>query len=335
MIYLQNSSERMCQKSIMKYMRKKTGVSESTVCVGKNKLAKALKRDAWLYLFLAPAVIYLIVFKYIPMFGTVIAFKDYSIGKGIIGSSWVGFDNFVRLFKTPNFFIILRNTLWLSVLNIAFGFPAPIILSILINEVYHKSYKRTVQTIMYIPHFVSWVILGGIIINLTSMNGPISLALHKIFGMEKISFISKPASWIVIYVFSGIWRDIGWNTVIYLAAISGVDSQLYEAARIDGANKFQQIMNVTLPSISTTIVTLLILRMGSILTIGFEQIYMLQNSAVYEVAEVISTYEYRVGLEQRQYSITTALSLFKGVVGLILVLGTNKIAKSLGEEGIW
>ncbi|MCI5969677.1 MAG: ABC transporter permease subunit [Oscillospiraceae bacterium] len=318
-------------------MRKKhTAKNEPHIkAIGSDSVAKCIRRDIWLYVFLAPAIIYLIVFKYAPMLGMVIGFKDYSIGKGILGSEWVGFDNFIRLFKTPNFFTILRNTIGLNVLNLVFGFPAPIILSILINEVNCKAYKRTVQTILYVPHFVSWVILGGIIIQLTSINGPISVGLSKLFGMAPKSFISDPASWIVIYIISGIWQSVGWGTIIYLAAITNVDSQLYEAARIDGANKFQQIINVTLPCISSTVVTMLILRMGSMLSVGFEQIYMLQNSAVFDVSDVISTYEYRVGLEQRQYSLTTALGFFKGVVGLILVFGTNTIAKKLGEGGLW
>lgn len=318
-------------------MRKKhTAKNEPHIkAIGSDSVAKCIRRDIWLYVFLAPAIIYLIIFKYAPMLGMVIGFKDYSIGKGILGSEWVGFDNFIRLFKTPNFFTILRNTIGLNVLNLVFGFPAPIILSILINEVNCKAYKRTVQTILYVPHFVSWVILGGIIIQLTSINGPISVGLSKLFGMDPKSFISDPASWIVIYIISGIWQSVGWGTIIYLAAITNVDSQLYEAARIDGANKFQQIINVTLPCISSTVVTMLILRMGSMLSVGFEQIYMLQNSAVFDVSDVISTYEYRVGLEQRQYSLTTALGFFKGVVGLILVFGTNTIAKKLGEGGLW
>ena len=301
----------------------------------KGDILKALRRDFWLYVFLAPAVIYLIIFKYLPMLGMVIGFKDYSIGRGIWGSEWVGFDNFIRLFKTPNFFTIFRNTIGLNILNLVFGFPAPIILSLLINEVHHKFYKRTVQTVLYVPHFVSWVILGGIVIQITSMNGPISVAMQRLFGTEPISFISDPVSWVVIYVISGIWQSAGWGTIIYLAAITGVDAQLYEAARIDGANKFQQTIYVTIPCIMGTIVTLLILRMGSMLSVGFEQIYMLQNSAVFDVSDVISTYEYRVGLEQRQYSLTTALGFFKGVVGLILVFGTNSIAKKLGEGGLW
>ena len=309
---------------------------EPTVrALGSESVMKCIRRDIWLYVFLAPALIYLLIFKYAPMLGMVIGFKYYSIGKGILGSEWVGFDNFVRLFKTPNFFTILRNTIGLNILSLVFGFPAPIILSILINEVNCKSYKKTVQTILYIPHFVSWVILGGIIIQLTSMNGPISIILSNLFGMAPKSFITDPFSWVVIYIASGIWQGVGWGTIIYLAAITNVDAQLYEAAKIDGANKFQQIINVTIPCISGTIVTMLILRMGSMLSVGFEQIYMLQNSAVFDVSDVISTYEYRVGLEQRQYSITTALSFFKGVVGLILVFGTNSIAKKLGEGGLW
>lgn len=324
----------MCEDNIMRKGHR-TKKEPHINSLGSESVMKCIRRDIWLYAFLVPALIYLIIFKYAPMLGMVIGFKDYSIGKGILGSRWVGFDNFIRLFKTPNFFTILRNTIGLNLLNLVFGFPAPILLSILINEVNCKAYKRTVQTILYIPHFVSWVILGGIVIQLTSMNGPISVLLTKFFGAEPTSFITDPVSWVVIYIASGIWQSVGWGTIIYLAAITNVDAQLYEAAKIDGANKFQQILNVTLPCISGTIVTMLILRMGSMLSVGFEQIYMLQNSAVFDVSDVISTYEYRVGLEQRQYSITTALSFFKGVVGLILVFGTNAIAKKLGEGGLW
>ena len=301
-----------------------------------SQLGKNIYRDRWLYIMFLPVFIYFIVFKYVPMLGTVIAFKDYKIAKGILASDWVGLYHFKRLFSSPNFYIILRNTLMLNLLNLIFGFPAPIILSILINEVLHNTYKRTVQTVLYVPHFISWVILGGMIIQLFAIDGPINGMLSSLIpGYKNISFMGNNNLWIVVYVISGIWQSAGWGTVIYLAAITNVDQQLYEAAKIDGANKFQQIINVTLPCIAGTIAVLLIMRVGSILTVGFEQIYMLQNKGVLEVSDVISTYEYRVGLQDRQYSYTTALGLFKGIIGLLLVLGTNKITTMLGEEGIW
>lgn len=301
-----------------------------------KKLGRNIYRDRWLYAMFLPVLVYFIIFKYVPMLGTVIAFKDYKIGKGIIGSEWVGLYHFKRLFSSPNFYTILRNTLMLNLLNLVFGFPAPIILSVLINEVLHKTYKRTVQTVLYVPHFISWVILGGMIIQIFALDGPVNNILATIIpNYKNISFMGTNKHWIAVYVLSGIWQSAGWGTVIYLAAITNVDQQLYEAARIDGANKFQQIFNVTLPCIAGTIAVMLIMRVGSILTVGFEQIYMLQNKGVLEVSDVISTYEYRVGLQDRQYSYTTALGLFKGIIGLILVMGTNKITTMLGEEGIW
>ena len=297
---------------------------------------KKIYKDRVLYVMFLPVFIYFVVFKYIPMLGTVIAFKDYKIAYGILGSEWVGFRHFARLFSSPNFYTILKNTLILNLLNLIVGFPAPIILSILINEVYHKLYKRAVQTVLYVPHFISWVILGGIVIQLFALDGPVNAIFGKLIpGYSAISFLGQPVSWVVVYVLSGVWQSAGWGTVLYLAAITNVDEQLYEAARLDGAGKFQQVINVTLPCISGTIVVLLIMRMGQMLNVGFEQIYMLQNKGVLDVSDVISTYEYRVGLEDRQYSYTTALGLFKGLIGFVLVFITNKIATGLGEEGLW
>ena len=297
---------------------------------------RKIYRDRALYIMFLPVFIYFVLFKYIPMLGTVIAFKDYKIAYGILGSQWVGLRHFMRLFSSPNFYTILKNTLVLNLLNLIVGFPAPIILSILINEVYHNLYKRTVQTVLYVPHFISWVILGGIVIQLFALEGPVNVVLGKLVpGYSSISFLGQPVSWVVVYVLSGVWQSAGWGTVLYLAAITNVDEQLYEAARLDGAGKFQQVVNVTLPCISGTIVVLLIMRMGQMLNVGFEQIYMLQNKGVLNVSDVISTYEYRVGLEDRQYSYTTALGLFKGLIGFVLVFVTNKIATGLGEEGLW
>ena len=309
------------------------GVTEKT---NFEYMKKSIWRDRWLYVMFSAVFLYFVIFKYIPMLGTVIAFKDYNIGKGIFESEWVGLHHFKRLFTSPNFYKILRNTLRLNLLNLFFGFPVPIILAVLINEVNNIAYKRTVQTVLYIPHFISWVVLGGMIIQLFSIDGPINMFLEKIIPYYTAkSFMGENSSWVVIYVLSGIWQSAGWGTIIYLAAITNVDAQLYEAAKIDGANKFQQILHITLPCIAGTIAVLLIMKVGTMLTVGFEHIYVLQNKGVLEVSDVISTYEYRVGLEGRQYSYTTALGLFKGVIGLVLVMGTNYLTEKLGEEGIW
>lgn len=296
---------------------------------------KNFKRNKYLYLFLVPSILYFVIFKYAPMYGIIIAFKEFRFADGILGSEWVGLKYFTRLFTSQDFFHILRNTLLLNLYNIIFGFPIPILLAVLLNEVKSNSFKKTVQSVLYIPHFISWVILGGIVISLLSpSSGMINTVLGKL-GIAPIFFMKSEFWWVVSYVVSGIWQSAGWGTIIYLAAITGIDSQLYEAAVIDGAGKLRQMWNITLPGISSTIAVLLILRMGKMMEVGFEQVYILQNDAVRMVSEVISTYEYRIGLLGMQYSYTTALGLFKGVVGLVLISLTNRICKTLGEEGLW
>jgi putative aldouronate transport system permease protein len=269
------------------------------------------------------------------MYGLVIAFKDFRLAKGIFGSSWIGFQQFRKLFSNPSFFSILRNTLLLNVYSLVFGFPAPIILALLINEVRSTLFKRINQSILYLPHFISWVVLAGIFIQMLSPStGVINLVLTAV-GMKPVYFMADTFWWPVVFIISGIWAGAGWGSIIYLAAISGIDPQLYEAARIDGANKLAQIWHITLPGIKNTIALLLILRMGSMMDVGFEHIFNLQNPAVYEVADVISTYVYRVGIQGAQYSYTTAIGLFQSAVSLVLVVCANKITRALGENSLW
>jgi putative aldouronate transport system permease protein len=298
-------------------------------------LVRDLKRDRWLYIFLIIPIAYYIIFKYLPMYGAVIAFKDFKIGQGILGSRWVGLQQFNRLLRTPDFFKILKNTLALNVYALIFGFPVPIILAILLNEVRSAAFKRINQSILYLPHFISWVVLAGIFIQMLSPSTGIVNMIMRFFGVEPVYFMASSFWWPIMFVISGIWQGAGWGSIIYLAAVSAIDPELYEAARIDGANKVQQIWHITLPGIKATIAIMLILRMGSMMDVGFEHIYNLQNPAVYDVADVISTYVYRVGIQNAQYSYTTAIGLFQSVISLVLVITTNKITRMLGENSLW
>lgn len=297
----------------------------------------ALWRDRYLYLLLFLPLLYLVIFKYLPMAGLQIAFRDYKIHDGMWGSVWVGTKHFVRLFSSPDFYTTLYNTIVLSFLNIIFGFPMPIILAILLNEVNNMPFKRVSQSLLYMPHFISWIVLGGIITSILSPSTGVVNNILKAVGAEPIYFMGDTGWWRVVYVLSGIWKEAGWGTIVYLAAISGINGELYEAARIDGANKLRQMWHITLPGIRSTIGILLIMRMGQVLQVGFEQIYSLQNDMVLSVSDVISTYEYRIGLLSMQYSYTTALGLFKGLVGLIFVVLTNYVVNKLsdGESGLW
>lgn len=301
-----------------------------------SNLMKCLQRDKWLYIFLAPIIIYFIIFKYLPMLGTIMAFQNFKFAKGFTGSEWVGLKNFIRLFSSSDFYMILRNTLLLNVASVIFGFPIPVILAIFLNEVKGKIFKRVTQSIMYLPHFMSWVVLGGILIEMLSPStGVVNMILKNVFGITPIYFMASKTWWPVTFVVSGIWQGAGWGTIVYLAAITGIDPQLFEAAKIDGAGKFRQIWHVTLPGILSTIVIMLILRMGTMMDIGFEQVYVMMNAAVRDVSEVISTYVYRLGIEGAQYSYTTAIGLFQSVISCILVFSTNKISQKLSGEGLW
>ena len=269
------------------------------------------------------------------MYGIIMAFRDYMIGDGIWGSAWVGVKHFRTLFNSYDFYRILRNSLLLNVYSVIFQFPVPILLALLLNEVKCNRFKKPVQSILYLPHFLSWVILAGIVIQMLSPSTGIVNAIIKFFGGEPIYFMSSKGWWLVVFIISGIWKESGWGTIIYLAAISGVDAQLYEAAQIDGAGKLRQIWHITMPAIKPTIVILLVMRMGSMMDVGFDQIYMLSNDYVRDVADVFSTYIYRMGIENIRYSYTTAIGLFQSIVNLILLAGTNWVAHRLGEQGIW
>ncbi|MDF2937512.1 MAG: protein lplB [Paenibacillaceae bacterium] len=301
-----------------------------------SRLWKGIKRDKSLYMMLVPVLLFYLLFKYSPMFGEIIAFKNYRFADGILGSDWVGLKNFRMLFESTDFWRVLRNTMLLNVYSLVFGFPVPIVLALLLNEVRVEGYKRVIQNLLYIPHFISWVVLGGILIALLSPStGVVNLLLTNVFGIEPIYFMAKSSWWPVAYTASSIWREAGWGTILYLAAMASIDPQLYEAAKIDGANKLRQVWHITLPGIRGTIAILLILRMGSMMDVGLEQTLALQNDSVLDVADVISTYVYRVGLQNMNYSYTTALGLFQSLISLILVVSVNRIIRLFGERGLW
>jgi len=294
---------------------------------------KRLKQNVPFFIMFAPVILYFLVFKYAPMGGLIIAFKNYNFADGLFGSPWVGFGQFETLFSSPQTLQIIRNTLVLSVLSLIIGFPFPIIVAILLNEVGRTWFKRWVQTIIYLPHFLSWVIVSGMVVTIFSMEGLVNDFLIRWLG-EPVSFLYNEYSWITIFIASGIWKGAGWGAIIYLAALSAVDPSLYESASIDGANKFRQIYHITLPGIAPTIFILFILSVGNVMEVGFDQVYTLANTAVYQVSEVISTYTYRVGLQQLQFSLTAAMGFFESLIGLVLVLITNAVARRFGQ-GLW
>lgn len=282
-----------------------------------------------------PGLVYFIIFKYMPMGGLVIAFQDYQPFLGITGSPWVGFKHFIRLFTEPTFIMLLRNTLVLFALNIVIFFPLPIIVALMLNELKHRHLKNWIQTIIYIPHFMSWVIIVSITYVFMTLDGGLINELIASMGFKKISFLTSPEWLRTIYIGQIIWKEIGWSTIIYLAAITVVDPQLYEAAEMDGAARLRKTWHVTLPAIRPVIITLLILKIGSTLDLGFEHMYLLLNSLNREVAEIFDTYIYTAGLKNGQLSFSTTVGLFKGVVGLILVMASNKLAKKMGEDGVY
>ncbi|MNI02407.1 putative multiple-sugar transport system permease YteP [compost metagenome] len=299
-----------------------------------GSLSSHLIRHKWLYIFLIPGCSYLLIFKYIPMFGILIAFKDFSLVRGIWDSPWIGFENFQYLFQSADFYRVLRNSLILSFYHIVFGFPAPIVLAVMLNEVRHLMFKKLSQTVLYLPHFISWVVLAGMVINfLSPSTGPINYMI-KDLGYDAVPFLLKPEYFRTILVSAEIWKGAGWGTIIYLAAMAGIDPSLYESAKLDGASRFQQIGYVTIPSIATTITVLLVLQMGHVLDNGFEQVFLLYNPSTYDVADVFETYTYRIGLIDGRMSFAAAVGMFKGVVGLVMVLLANRIARFFGKQ-LW
>ncbi|WP_409372030.1 ABC transporter permease [Paenibacillus alginolyticus] len=295
---------------------------------------RRFKNNVPLLILFIPVLLFYLIFKYVPMFGAIMAFKDYNFTQGILHSPWNGMQNFKILFSNPQTLNIIRNTFMLSVLNITVGFPLPIILAILLNEVRKQWFKKWVQTLVYLPHFFSWVIVGGIVITLfAEQTGIVNAVLERITG-NTTSFLYNEGSWIAIFVGAGVWKEAGFSTIIFLAAITNIDPSLYEAASLDGANKWKQTLHVTLPGISSTAILILILQMGNVMSVGFDPVYVLQNSGVFNVSEVISTYIYKVGIQGGQFSLTSAMGLFESVVGFILVFSANMIARKF-DRGLW
>ena len=299
-----------------------------------HKISRDWKMNKYKYLLILPVLVYLALFCYKPMYGLIIAFNNYKPTRGITGSDYVGLMWFDNFFNNIYFWRLLSNTFTISALSIVFGFPAPIILALLLNEIQNDKFKRTVQTITYMPYFISLVVTCSIIKIYCQENGLFSQII-EIFGGTRRNLLIDPSAYRPIYVLSGIWQNIGWNSIIYLAALSGIDQEQYEAARIDGANRFQQMLHITIPGILPTIMILFVLRMGSILNVGYEKVLLLYTENTYNVADVFSTYTYRTGLENQQYSLSTAVGLFNTMVNVVFLLITNYISKRSTESGLF
>lgn len=324
------------QNTVKPHIAHTPGVSSSTAAKKKKSgLGKEIVRNRYLYLLALPGLLFFLIFKYIPMFGIVIAFQNYSPFKGILHSPWVGFDHFQRFFSNPDFLMIFRNTMGINLLNLILFFPLPILIAVFLNELRKEIYKKIIQTIIYMPHFLSWVIIAGLTFLLFSKGDGLVNKVIESFGGEKIDVLTNPNAFWLMIVVQSIWKEAGWGTILFLAAIASIDPGLYEAARMDGAGRLRQIWHITLPAIRSVIVVLLILRLGHMMDVGFEQIFLMYNGAVSQVAEVFDTYVYTVGIKQGQFSYSTAAGLFKSVVGLILVILSNQLAKKMGEEGVY
>lgn len=314
-------------------MRKASTNSEKEL--KRKRLISGLKRNASLYLLVAPVLVWFIIFSYIPMTGLVMAFQKFAPAKGIFGSPFVGLEHFKTFFGSYYFARLLRNTLVLSVSNLLVSFPAAIIFALLLNEVGNIKFKKTVQTITYMPHFISMVVLCGMVREFVAPTGIIN-DFFALFGKERVDLLSIPKAFPPIYVLSGLWQQMGWNSIIYLAALAGVDQELYESAYLDGAGKFRQAISITIPCIMPTIVIMFILALGGVLNVGYEKIILLYNPSIYETADIISSFVYRKGLFDMQYSFSTAVGLFNSVITVILVATANTITRKLDDSmGLW
>ncbi|MDF2960789.1 MAG: hypothetical protein K0S39_2524 [Paenibacillus sp.] len=289
------------------------------------------KADKYLYLMALPGMLYFILFHYFPMWGVVIAFQDYNPFQGVLRSEWIGVDHFIRLFKHPDFWMIMRNTLVISLLNIVFFFPAPIILALLLNEVRAALFKKSVQTVLYLPHFVSWIVICSLSISLMNSDGFLTKLVHDL-GFPKVQLLMDKSLFWGIITLQSIWKDAGWGTIIFLAALAGINPEMYESAKVDGATRWQQTVHITLPSLMSTIIILLILRLGQILNISFDQLYIMGNPLVKDVAEVFDTYVYQAGVLQGNFSYATAIGIFKSVIGFALIISANYISRKTSEH---
>ena len=306
---------------------------KSSIGVLKN-LRQDIKRNKYVYLMAVPVIAFYVCFCYLPMSGLVIAFQDYSPAKGLWGSKWIGFNNFIDFFRDYQFPRLLRNTLALSFELILFGFPAPILLALLINELRGKHYRKLVQTVSYLPHFISLVVVCGLINNFTASTGIVNQIL-SIWGFEPKTMLMDPKLFHPLFIFSDIWQTVGWGSIVYLAAISGIDPGLYEAAAIDGAGRFRRIWHITLPALVPTITVLLIMRIGNIMNLGYEKIILLYNPTIMETADIISTFTYRRGLLDADYGFSTAVGMFNSVVNFGILFLANKLSKKTTGESLW
>ena len=299
-----------------------------------ERFCKDVIRDKWLYLLLLPGIVFLIIFRYIPIFGNVIAFMDYN-PYDAAQTTWVGLKHFQDLLTRPQFLQVFGNTLYISILKMVCGFPVPIILALMMNEMKNLKFKKVAQTLLYLPNFISWVVLAGLIMNMLDPDtGLVTGIINSITG-EQVQVLTDTRYFVPMLIVTDIYKGAGWGTIIYFAALSGIDPQLYEAAEIDGARKWKQLLHITLPSITPTIVVMLILSCNNIVNAGFDQIFMLYSALVFSVADIIDTYVYRIGIQNADYSFSTAAGLFKSVIAFVMILIVNTVAKKTGNEGIW
>lgn len=300
-----------------------------------KKISESFKKYWQLYLFILPGMLYFIIFHFMPMYGVQIAFKDYRAIDGILGSDWVGLKHFIRFFESPQFWSMLKNTVGLSLYQLIAGFPIPIMLALLLNQMKNEKFKKTVQMATYAPHFISIVVLCGMMSVFLSPSTGIINVIIKAMGMDPVFFLGDPEMFPHLYVWSGVWQNAGWGTIIYLAALAGIDPSLYEAARVDGANKFRLIWHIDIPGIMPTAILLLIMDLGKVMNIGFQKAYLLQNPLNMEASEIIPTYVYKVGLQQAQFSYSTAIELFNTTINIILLVIVNKFARRVSETSLW
>jgi len=312
-----------------------SSIESGTVKLRRKRFVRGILVNWQLYLFVLPAIAYFIIFQYVPMYGVQIAFKDYKTSLGFWGSKWVGFKHFIRFFNSYYFITIIRNTLTITTLSLIVGFPVPIVLALLLNEIMHEKYKKLVQTVTFAPHFISTVVICGMIVIFLNPTSGIVNHILAFFGHERVNFMQKAQYFKWVYVLSGVWQDAGWNSIIYFAALSAVDNELLEAARIDGANKVQRIIYINLPVLIPTIIILLIMRSGSLLSVGYEKVYLLQNDTNLSASEVISTYVYKRGLIDSDYSFSSAVGLFNSCINCIMLVIVNYIAKRISETSLW
>ncbi|MFD0717556.1 ABC transporter permease [Paenibacillus sp. GCM10027626] len=300
-----------------------------------KRVAKDFKKNKWIYFMLLPIMAYYVIFHYLPMYGVQIAFKNFSASQGIWSSPWAGFDHFQSLFNSFYFYRILTNTLLISLYDLIFAFPASIVLALLMNEIRQSWYKRTVQSLTYMPHFISLVVVVGIILDFLSSDGLINNIYTALSGKDSILFMQRSEFFRTIYIGSGIWQQVGWGSIIYLAAISNLDPSLYEAAKVDGASRFKQLLHITLPGLIPIITILFILRIGSLMVVGDEKILLMYNSSIYETADVIGTYVYRKGILSADYSYSAAVGLFNSVINFVLLVFANSFSRKLNGNSLW